>query len=155
MSLGLRPARGQWEPRTFDSNSTATFRGGSLVALNPRRLVVEYTSVSSAPLGIAAHNSVDSLPAGKCVVFVPTAGATFWAQTGTLALSALSLGQTVGISKSGNTVDQVDATLTSAVSAIGHIYGSVKDTSIVSVIEVMWAPTQHVFGSASTNTFAS
>jgi hypothetical protein len=80
---------------------------------------------------------------------------TFWAQTGTLALSALSLGQTVGIKKSGNTVDQVDATLTSAVSAIGAVYGKVQDTSIVSRIEISWAPTQHVFGSASTNTFAS
>lgn len=153
--MALIPNRGDWQQRLFDSNSTATFVRGSLVALNPRRLLVEYTSVSSAAVGIALHRSVDSLPAGKVLVAVPSAGCTFWAQTGTLAVSALSLGQTVGISKSGNTVDQVDATLTSAVSAIGHIYGSVKDTSGVSVIEVMWAPTQHVFGSASTNTFAS
>jgi hypothetical protein len=151
----LIPNRGDWQNRLFDSNSTATFVKGSLVALNPRRLLVEYTSVSSAAVGIALHDSADSLPAGKVLVAVPSAGATFWAQTGTLAVSALSLGQTVGIKKSGNTVDQVDGTLTSAVSAIGHIYGSVKDTSTVSVIEVMWAPTQHVFGSASTNTFAS
>jgi hypothetical protein len=153
--MALIPNRGDWQLRLLDSNSTATFVKGSLVALNPRRLLVEYTSVSSAAVGIAMHDSADSLPAGKVVVAVPSAGATFWAQTGTLATSALSLGQTVGIKKSGNTMDQVDATLTSAVSAIGHIYGSVKDTSSVSVIEVMWAPTQHVFGSASTNTFAS
>lgn len=155
--MGLIPNRGRWEPRLFDSNSTATFVQGSLVALNPRRLVVEYTSVSSAPLGIAGHNSLNSLPAGKVLIHVPMGGAecTFWAQTGTLALSALSLGQTVGIKKSGNTVDQVDATLTSAVSAIGAVYGKVQDTSIVSRIEISWAPTQHVFGSASTNTFAS
>jgi hypothetical protein len=153
--MALIPNRGDWQMRLFDSNSTATFVQGSLVALNPRRLLVEYTSVSSAAVGIAAHDSVDSLPAGKVLVHVPSAGCTFWAQTGTLALSALSLGQTVGIKKSGNTVDQVDGTLTSAVSAIGHIYGSIKDTSSVSVIEVMWAPTQHVWGSASTNTFAS
>jgi hypothetical protein len=153
--MALIPNRGDWQQRLFDSNSTATFVKGSLVALNPRRLLVEYTSVSSAAVGIALHNSVNSLPGGKCLVAVPSAGATFWAQTGTLAVSALSLGQTVGIKKSGNTVDQVDGTLTSAVSAIGHIYGSIKDTSGVSVIEVMWAPTQHVFGSASSNTFAS
>src|SRR5690242_14412213 len=146
----LIPARGDWRYRLFDSNSTATFVKGSLVALNPRRLLVEYTSVSSAPVGIAMHNSADSLPAGKVVVAVPAGGeCTFMAQTGTLALSALSLGQTVGIKKSGNTVDQVDATLTSAVSAIGSIYGPVRDTSSVSVIEIYWAPTQWVFGSAS------
>lgn len=154
--MALQPCRGDWGIRLFDSNSTATFVGGSLVAFNPRRLLVEYTSVSSAAVGIAAHNSTDSLPAGKVAVFVPSGGdCTFWAQTGTLALSALSLGQTVGIKKSGNTVDQVDATLTSAVSAIGAIYGKVVDTSGVSKIEVYWAPTQWVFGSASTNTFAS
>jgi hypothetical protein len=154
--MGLQPCRGDWGIRLFDSNSTATFVGGSLVALNPRRLLVEYTSVSSAALGIAAHNSVDSLPAGKVLVFVPSGGdCTFWAQTGTLAVSALSLGQYVGIKKSGNTVDQVDGTLTSAVSAIGGIFGPVRDTSGVSKIEVYWAPTQWVFGSASTTTFAS
>lgn len=155
--MGLIPNRGRWEPRLFDSNSTATFVQGSLVALNPRRLVVEYTSVSSSPLGIAGHSSLNSLPAGKVLIHIPMGGAecTFWAQTGTLALSALSLGQTVGIKKSGNTVDQVDATLTSQVSAIGSIYGKVQDTSIVSRIEISWAPTQHVFGSASSNTFAS
>lgn len=155
--MALIPNRGRWEPRLFDSNSTATFVMGSLVALNPRRLVVEYTSVSSAALGIAGHNSLNSLPAGKVLVHVPMGGAecTFWAQTGALARSALSLGQTVGIKKSGNTVDQVDATLTSQVSAIGSIYGAVQDVSIVSRIEISWAPTQHVFGSASSNTFAS
>jgi hypothetical protein len=154
--MGLQPCRGDWGIRLFDSNSTATFVTGSLVALNPRRLLVEYTSVSSAALGIAAHNSVDSLPAGKVLVFVPSGGdCTFWAQTGTLAVSALSLGQYVGIKKSGNTVDQVDGTLTSAVSAIGGIFGPVRDTSGVSKIEVYWAPTQWVFGSASTTTFAS
>lgn len=154
--MGLQPNRGRWEQRLFDSNSTATFVQGSLLALNPRRLVVEYTSVSSSPIGIAAHDSVDSLPAGKVLVHVPMGGGcTFWAQTGTLAVSALSLGQTVGIKKSGNTVDQVDGTLTSAVSAIGHVYGAVQDTSKVSKIEIAWAPTQFVWGSASTNTFAS
>lgn len=155
--MSLQPCRGTWDYRTLDSNSTATFVTGSLVAFNPRRLLVEYTSVSSSPVGIAMHNSVDSLAApGKCVVAVPLGGGcTFWAQTGTLAVSSLSLGQTVGIKKSGNTVDQVDQTLTSAVSAIGHIYSKVVDTSTVSKIEIAWAPTQYVWGSASSNTYAT
>lgn len=153
--MTLIPNRGPWTQRLLDSNSTATFVRGSLVALDPRRNVIEYSSVKSAALGIALHDSADSLPAGKVLVAIPTAGCTFWAQTGTLAVSALSLGQACGISKSGNTVDQVDTTITSTVSVIGYIYGSVKDTSSVSKIEVMWAPTQHVFGSASSNTFAS
>ena len=154
--MALIPARGSWQYRLHDSNSTATFVYGSLVALNPRRLLVEYTSVSSAPLGIALGSSVNSLAhPGKALVAIPDGYATFWAQTGTLATSALSLGQACGISKSGNTVDQVDTTITSGRSVIGYIAGPVQDTSKVSVIEVAWAPTQHVFGSASSNTFAS
>ena len=151
----LIPNRGTWDNRLFDSNSTATFVKGSLVALAPDRRVIEYSSVKSAALGIALHDSADSLPAGKVLIAVPGENATFWAQTGTLATSALSLGQAAGISKSGNTVDQLDTTITSGRSVVGYVYGSVKDTSSVSVIEIRWAPTQHVFGSASTNTFAT
>ena len=154
--MALIPNRGPWTTRLYDSNSTATFVYGSLVCLDPRRRVVEWTSVKSAPLGIALGSSVNSVAhPGKVLVAIPTAGCSFWAQTGTLAVSALSLGQTVGISKSGNTVDQVDMTATSAVSVVGYIYSAIQDTSIVSRIEVMWAPTQHIFGSASTNTFAT
>lgn len=155
--MSLQPSRGVWDYRTLDSNSTATFVMGSLVAFNPRRLVVEYTSVTSGAIGIAMGSSVNSLAApGKVVVAVPLGGGcTFWAQTGTLGLSSLSYGQTAGIKKSGNTVDQVDQTLTSAVSAIGHIYSKVVDTSTVSKIEIAWAPTQYVWGSASSNTYAT
>lgn len=155
--MALIPNRGDWGTRLFTSNSTATFVAGSLVAFNPRRLLVEYTSVTSGAVGIALHASTDSYATpGKCLVAVPSGGdCTFWAQTGTLGLSALSFGQTVGIKKSGNTVDQVDGVLTSAVSAIGSVYGTVVDTSGTSRIEIYWAPTQWVFGSASTNTFAS
>lgn len=154
--MALIPNRGPWTTRLYDSNSTATFVYGSLVALDPRRRVIEYSSVKSAALGIALGNSVNSLAhPGKVLVAIPTAGCTFWAQTGTLAVSALSLGQAAGIAKSGNTVDQLDTTITSTVSVIGYVAGPVQDTSKVSIIEVAWAPTQHVFGSASSNTFAT
>lgn len=153
--MALIPNRGPWEQRLLDSNSTATFVKGSLVALAPDRRVIEYSSVKSAALGIALHDSADSLPAGKVLVAVPTAGCTFWAQTGTLATSALSIGQACGISKSGNTVDQVDTTVASRLSTVGVIYGSVKDTSSVSVIEVAWSPTMGVWFSGSSNTFAT
>lgn len=151
----LIPAGPYWEYRTMDSNSTATFVYGSLVGLNPARNLVEYTSVSSAAVGIAMQNSVNSLPPGKVVVAIPTAGATFYAPTGTLALSSLSIGQAVGIKKSGNTVDQVDQTITSMVSIIGTIYKFPVDTSTVTKVEIAWSPTQAVFFSGSSNTFAT
>lgn len=151
----LIPAGPYWEYRTMDSNSTATFVYGSLVALNPARNLVEYTSVSSAAVGIAMQNSVNSLPPGRVVVAVPTAGATFMAPTGTLALSSLSIGQAVGIKKSGNTMDQVDATITSQISVVGVIYRFPVDTSGQTKVEIAWSPTQGVFFSGSTNTFAT
>lgn len=153
--MTLIPAGPYWDNRTFDSNSTATFVYGSLVALNPARLLVEYTSVSSAAIGIALQSSVNSWPPGKVVVAVPTAGATFIAPTGTLATSALSLGQMCGISKSGNTVDQVDTTINSRGSVIGAIIRGPFDTSGVSKVEIAWVPTMGVLYSGSSNTFAT
>lgn len=155
--MGLVPARGEWRHRLLASNSTATFVAGSLVAFNPRRLLVEYTSVSSAAIGIALGNSTDSLPAGKVLVAIPSGGpeCTFMAPTGTLALSTLSLGQAVGIKKSGNTVDQVDQTITSTVSCVGVIYSGPYDTSTVTKVEVAWQAGQGVWFSGSSNTFAS
>jgi hypothetical protein len=155
--MGLKPARGEWGYRTLASNSTATFVEGSLVAFNPRRLLVEYTSVSSAAVGIAMNSSVNSLAApGMTVVAVPVGReCTFWAPTGTLAQSALSLGQAVGIKKSGNTMDQVDATITSTVSCVGSVYGPLVDTSTVTKVEVAWQVGQGVWFSGSSNTFAS
>lgn len=153
--MGLIPAGGNWDYRTFDSNSTATFVQGSLVGLNPRRLLVEYTSVSSAALGIAMNSSVNSVIPGKTTVAVPFAGATFLAPTGTLATSALSLGQACGIKKSGNTVDQVDTTITSTVSSLGIIIRGPFDTSGVTKVEIAWSPNMGVLYSGSTNTFAS
>ena len=58
--MALIPNRGPWTTRLYDSNSTATFVYGSLVALDPRRRVIEYSSVKSAALGIALGNSVNS-----------------------------------------------------------------------------------------------
>lgn len=160
--MALQPARGDWNYRTLTSVSTATFTAGSLVAFNPRRQLVEWTSVSSAPVGISMHASVDSLAnPGKCVVAVPAGGATMWVPTGTLALSALSLGQACGIAKSGNTVDQLDTVVTSVFSIVGMIYSGPYDTAAltngsgVTRVEVAWANNQGVWFSGSTNTFAT
>lgn len=155
--MGLRPARGNWRQRTLTSNSTSTVVQGSLVALDPARRVIEYSSVKSAAAGIACHNSADSLASpGKISIWVPAGEeCTFWAPTGTLALSALSIGQAVGISKSGNTVDQVDTTITSQISVVGTIYSGPYDTSTVTVVEVAWQTGMGVWFSGSSNTFAT
>lgn len=154
--MSLRPNRGDWKYRLFDSHSTATFTEGSLVAFDIRRDVIEYSSAQSQPIGISMHRSVDSLAhPGKVLVAVPLGGeCTFWANTGTIAVSSLSLGQRVGIIKSGNTVDQLSVAYSTA-SQVGYIYGKIQDTSTVSKIEVYWTPTGNVWGSLSTNTYLS
>jgi hypothetical protein len=156
--MGLVPARGDWDYRLFDSNSTATFVRGSLVALAPDRTVIEYKSVSSNWLGIALNASVDSLPyPGKVLVAIPNGGdCTVMVPMATnLAASALSIGTPVGVSKSGNTVDQLDsAPQASAFSRIGLIYAK-PILSAYSMIEVAMNMGSGVFFSSSTVTLAS
>ena len=156
--MALTPCRGDWLYRLLDSKSTATFVRGSLVDLAPDRTVIEYTSVRSQFAGIALNSSVDSLAhPGKVVVAVPSgAGCTMMVPMATnLATSALSIGTPVGISKSGNTVDQLDsAPQASAFSRVGLIYGK-PILSPVSQIEVAITGDAGVWFSTSTVTVAS
>lgn len=156
--MALIPCRGTWTKRLLDSKSTATFVYGSAVALAPDRTVIEYASVKSAFLGIALHNSADSLASpGKVLVAIPSgADCTMMVPMATnLAASALSIGTPVGVGKSGNTVDRLDeAPQASAFSRIGMIYGK-PILSPLSMIEVALTNTAGVFFSSSTVTVAS
>ena len=156
--MALIPARGNWAYRVFDSKSTATFVKGSAVDLAPDRTVIEYGSTRSQFLGIAMHNSVDSLAnPGKVVVALPNGGdCTMMVPMATnLARSALSIGTPVGVVKSGNTVDLLaEAPQASAFSRFGSIYGA-PILSPLSMIEVAINNTGGLFFSSSTHTFAS
>lgn len=156
--MGLIPARGRWEHRLLDSKSTATFVRGSALGLAPDRTVIEYSSLASQFLGIAMNSSVDSLMhPGKVNVLVPDGGAcTMWVPMATnLARSALSIGTPCSVSKSGNTVDQLNATpQASAFSQIGLIY-SEPVLSVFSKIEIALTSTTGVWFSSSTITVAS
>lgn len=156
--MPLTPCRGDWEYRLLDSNSTATFVRGSAVGLLPNRLVGEYASVMSQWLGIALNSSVDSLAApGKVLVAIPNgADCTVMVPMATnIARSALSIGTPVGLSKSGNTFDQLlENPQASAFSRIGSIYGP-PILSPLSQIEVALNITSGTFFSSSTHTFAS
>jgi hypothetical protein len=156
--MGLKPCRGKWEYKLMDSNSTATFVEGSAVGLLPNRSVGEYQSTMSQFLGIALNSSVNSLAhPGKVVVAIPDGGfCTMMVPMATnLATSALSLGTPVSVSKSGNTVDQLDAVpQASAFSRIAVIYGK-PILSPTSQIEVALTHTAGVWFSSSTNTVAA
>lgn len=135
MAVGFIPARGPWVYRDFTTLSTATFVKGSLVKLHASRVVSEYSGGEANLLGIALHDSVNSLPVGKVTVAIPAPLCTAVCDVPTgLAASALSLGQSYGIYKSGNTVSTITDQFTSSASKIVTIISPVN--SALSTIEV-------------------
>jgi hypothetical protein len=103
MAQGLIPGRGPWTYRTYDVLSTATFKKGCAVRLNVDRVVSEYSGGSPGFLGIAMHDSANSLPPGKVVVAIPgDYGCTVQADLDAVAASGLSIGQSGAIIKKGN-----------------------------------------------------
>jgi len=89
--------------REFNLNSSATVRGRNPVMLNANGDIIESLATAQTLAGFIAHNAADSLPAGKCLVAVPTAGTVFASLvTGGVAASGLSSGATLGHAKTGN-----------------------------------------------------
>lgn len=125
MPLGFTLGSGPWEIRQFNTNSAATFLKGSLVELNGARDVVEYASTSSSCLGIAMHDSVNSLPAGKVLVAIPKPGCTATCDLAPgLAASVISVGQAQGVGKRGNYMSFVTDLNSSVWSRIVTIVGA-------------------------------
>lgn len=134
---GLVPCRGAWEYELFNTGSAVTFRQGSLVQFAADRTLSEYSGGEPNFLGIAMHNSVNSVPAGKVLVAVPTNGnCTALADVPAgLTASQLSLGESLGITKSGNTVSVITTGFTSSASRCVVVRGACR-ISPVSQIEV-------------------
>ena len=159
---GLVPSRRDraWEYQTFAQGSSTTYVKGSLLVLNGARDVVEYNQASSHSqiLGIAMHDSSNTLPTGKCLVAVPLeSGARFWADLNTgMTASQLSLGQAYGISKSvsaGTTPTSYLTTLATSVwSRLATIVGPVD--SKLSRVECTFIQNAMVFGSVSSTSLA-
>lgn len=153
--MGMVPNRGRWEYELFDTTSTATFVKGSLVQLAGNRQLSEYSGGEASCLGIAMHSSVQSLPAGKVLVAIPTSGACT-AIADVLAgdtSSNLSLGEAVSIQKSGNTVSYVTTVYTSAASNVCVIRGA-PILSPTSMIEVGFLTDALVYGSSTSQAIA-
>lgn len=151
---GLIPARGHWEYELFDTTSSATFRQGSLVQLATNRQLSEYSGGEDSFVGIAMHNSVNSVPAGKVLVAIPT-NQNCTAICDVIAgeaSSGLSLGEAIGITKSGNTVSQLTR-FTSTLSHVAVIRGVVT-TSPTSTIEIAFLSAAQVYGSTKSQVIA-
>lgn len=84
MALGITPGRGPWEyiRSPITSLSQGQFQKGDLVACGVARLASLYTSSNySTILGVATHDSLNSLPAGFATIAVPQDGCTAWVDT--------------------------------------------------------------------------
>jgi hypothetical protein len=97
MALGIIPARGDWEYRTFPQSQLTTlsqgaFSKGDLVCLDHGRNISVWTSTQSGYLGVAMHASVDS--SLGITVAIPKPGCTAYVDSLTTdAVSNFSLGQ--------------------------------------------------------------
>lgn len=140
MALGITPARGDWEYVLSPVTSLAQgqFQKGDLVATGVGRLASLYTSSNmSTFLGVAMHNSVDSLPAGYAVIAVPKPGCTAYVDTLTAEVrSNLSFGEAGSIVSANGRTSTFSKLATSVWSRVVEIRSFNGPTSADSRIEV-------------------
>ena len=147
--MSILLGRGAWEYRLLPVTSTATFVKGAIVKLKGDRTVTEMTSnvTDTSLLGIAQHDSVNSLPSGKVLVAIPRQGCTAFAPLASgWAASSLSLGQAVAFVKSGNTYSAIT---TSPVTFHAEIVGPINSTT--SRVEIAFLLNALQFYSTATN----
>ena len=84
-------------------SSVATFKERCPVTIDDDCNVIEAASDSTAIFGISAHAAADSLPAGYCLIEVPTADTIYAGRIGTSAsASEASIGRGCDIEKLAN-----------------------------------------------------
>ena len=138
-------------------SSTATFVARNPVTLSDDRTLIEAASDSTAIFGIAAHDAADSIYAGVCLVEVPTPETQYAIKVGTAAVaSELSIGQSIGLIKSGNfIIGDEDSGTSPMVTIVPREDGSTIDSTDSTVLVTILGDVLGVFGSnASVNIFA-
>ena len=84
MALGITPARGDWEyiRSTATTLAAGAFQKGDLVTSGIGRLASLFTSSNNTMvLGVAMHDSGNSLPSGFVTIAVPKPGCTAFVDT--------------------------------------------------------------------------
>lgn len=134
MGTGFRPVRGNFRIMEFDTASAATYRRYAPVDFDGARNLIEATSASSFIIGAALQASVDSFPAGKVLVAVPTDGSCVYrttVQTG-VATSATSIGQAYNIEKAGNNLRlDTDSQATALFEIVGAVDSATSEVDVV------------------------
>ena len=140
---GFTYVRGPEPQRIWSTvSSGATFVERVPVTLHATRGCIEADSDSTAIYGISCNRAADSLPgigAGKVLIEVPEPETVYAVkiQTG-VAASAISLGQSYGIEKSGNYLRlDTDSQATPMLTIVGDEFGNTINSDDSSVF-VRW-----------------
>jgi hypothetical protein len=88
--------------RAFNLASTATVKAFQPVKINAAGAIVESLGTDSVLAGFILHDAANSVPPGKCLVMVPNDDTIFAGTAAAGLTSNTSSGQTLGVTKSGN-----------------------------------------------------
>lgn len=140
MAQGIVPARGPWEYRRSTATTLAggQFQRGDLVAFGFGRVVSLYTSSNMTQyLGVAMHDSLNSLPPGKVLIAIPTPGCTAFVDTLVAEVASnLSWGQAGSIVSANGRTSTFSVLATSVWSRVVEIAWEGAANSADSRVEV-------------------
>ena len=157
MPIGITPARGDWEYRRSALTTLAAgmFQKGDLVSLGFGRVASLYTSSNyTEVLGVATHDSVNSLPAGFAIIAIPRPGCTAYCDTLTgEVISNLSFGEAGSIVSAGGRTSTFSKLATSVWSRMAEIVGPIASST--SRIEIAFIQNSMiVYSTSSTSLLA-
>lgn len=157
MPQGIIPARGNWELRRSAVTTLAQgqFQQGDLVGMDHTRVASLMTSSNfTSVLGVATHNSVNSLPPGFVTLAIPAENCTAYIDLLTTEIrSSLSFGQVGSIVSAGGRTSTFSRLAASSASQWVAICG--EPSSLDSRIEVMFLQQALVMYSVSSTTFGA
>ena len=131
---GFTYVSGPVQLREFNLASTATVKANNPVMLNGASDIIESLATSQVFAGFIQHDAANSVPAGKCLVLVPTERAIFASiVTGGVAASGLSSGATLGHAKTGNNFYVTGSPTTAIYVVVPREDGSTIDSTDSSV----------------------
>lgn len=158
MPQGMIPFRGDWEHIRSPVTTLAQgqFQRGDLVAIGRGRIASLFTSSNmSVILGVATHDSLNSLPVGFATIALPRDGCTAYIDTlPTEARSSLSFGEAGSIVSFGGRTSTFSKLATSEWSRVVAIRTADQPlNSLDSRIEVYFIQNNLTVYSTSSVTF--
>lgn len=131
---GFTYVSGPLSIREFNLASTATVRANNPVMLNGASDIIESLATAQTLAGFIQHDAANSVPAGKCLVVVPTERTIFASiVTGGVAASTVSSGATLGHAKTGNNFYVTTSPTTAIYVVVPREDGSTIDSTDSSV----------------------